>query len=85
MEIKGFNSERVSIEAVEVNIAHAGSGPLLVLWGSRSFVARSYDVLAVWRQYATQVEGRAVDCGHFLLEERPDDVIAELKQFFAQA
>jgi haloacetate dehalogenase len=59
--------------------------PLLVLWGSRGFVARSYDVLAVWRQYATQVEGRAVDCGHFLPEERPDDVIAELEQFFAQA
>ena len=31
MDIQGFNSERVSIETVEVNIAHAGSGPPLLL------------------------------------------------------
>ncbi len=57
--------------------------PLLVLWGGRGFVARSYDVLEVWRRYATQVEGRPLDCGHFLPEEQPDAVAAELERFFS--
>jgi haloacetate dehalogenase len=57
--------------------------PLLVLWGGRGFMHRHYAVLDIWRQYATDLRGRALDCGHFLPEERPDDVIAELLAFFA--
>lgn len=57
--------------------------PLLVLWGGRGFVARTYDVLEVWRGYASSVEGRPLDCGHFLPEEQPDEVAAELERFFA--
>jgi haloacetate dehalogenase len=57
--------------------------PLLVLWGTKGFVHRSYDVLNVWRDRAEQVEGRGVDCGHFLPEEAPDEVAAELLRFFA--
>lgn len=56
--------------------------PLLVLWGSRGFVHRSYDVLSVWRDYAGQVEGRALDCGHFLPEEASTAVCEELLRFF---
>ncbi|KAA3625991.1 MAG: alpha/beta hydrolase [Proteobacteria bacterium] len=56
--------------------------PLLVLWGSRGFVHRTYDVLAVWRDYADNVTGRALDCGHFLPEEQPGAVIDELSGFF---
>ena len=57
--------------------------PLLVLWGAQGFVHRTYDVLAVWRQYADRVEGKALDCGHFLPEEKPEDVVQELRRFFA--
>ena len=57
--------------------------PLLVLWGGRGFVNRTYDVLAVWREHATQVEGRALDCGHFLPEEQPEAVASELERFFS--
>jgi len=57
--------------------------PLLVLWGARGFVHRTYDVLAVWRQYAGHVEGKALDCGHFLPEEQPEEVVGELRRFFA--
>lgn len=61
------------------------AAPLLVLWGSHGFVGRTYDVLKVWRDYATDVSGRALDCGHFLPEEAPDAVIAELSAFFGAA
>jgi pimeloyl-ACP methyl ester carboxylesterase len=29
------------------------------------------------------VSGRALDCGHLLPEEKPEEVLAELKTFFA--
>jgi haloacetate dehalogenase len=28
------------------------------------------------------VRGRALDCGHYLPEERPEEVVAELERFF---
>jgi haloacetate dehalogenase len=56
--------------------------PLLVLWGSQGFVHRTYDVLRVWRDRAEQVEGRALDCGHFLPEEDSAAVCEELYRFF---
>ncbi len=57
--------------------------PLLVLWGAKGFVHRTYDVLAVWRDYAQQVEGKALNCGHFLPEEASDAVYNELNRFFS--
>ena len=56
--------------------------PLLVLWGSKGFVHRTYDVLSVWRERAEQIEGKALDCGHFLPEEVPGQVCKELRRFF---
>ncbi len=58
--------------------------PLLVLWGARGFVQRTYDVLGVWREYAENVEGRMLDCGHFLPEEQPEAVADELLRFFGE-
>ena len=40
------------------------------------------DVLAVWRDWAADVRGRAVDCGHYLAEEAPDAVIEAFESFF---
>ncbi|HMV53487.1 MAG TPA: alpha/beta hydrolase [Rhodocyclaceae bacterium] len=56
--------------------------PLLALWGARGFVNRTYDVPGVWRDYADNVSGRALDCGHFLPEEAPDAVCEALEAFF---
>lgn len=57
--------------------------PLLVLWGAKGFVHRTYDVLGVWRERAAHVEGRALECGHFLPEEALAAVCEELLRFFA--
>ncbi len=56
--------------------------PLLVIWGSQGFVHRTYDVLSVWKNYAHQVEGTSLDCGHFLPEESPDETYKALMKFF---
>lgn len=55
--------------------------PLLVLWGETGLVGRNYDVLAVWRDYATDVRGRALPCGHYLAEECPAETLAALRAF----
>jgi haloacetate dehalogenase len=57
--------------------------PLLALWGGRWYLEDWYDVLGIWREWADDVSGRAIDAGHYLAEERPDDVLAELRCFFA--
>jgi haloacetate dehalogenase len=58
--------------------------PLHALWGAKGTVGILWDVLATWRQKcATSVTGRAIDCGHFLQEEKPQDVLTELSQFLS--
>jgi haloacetate dehalogenase len=56
---------------------------VLALWSGREELGRWFDVLETWRGWADDVSGRAVDCGHFLAEEAPDEVYAELREFFA--
>jgi haloacetate dehalogenase len=58
--------------------------PLLALWGSQGTVGRLWDVLSTWRAKANgDVSGRALDCGHYLAEEQPEAVLAQLRSFFA--
>jgi haloacetate dehalogenase len=57
--------------------------PVLVLWGARGLLDRWYDVLAVWRDWAGDVRGRSLDCGHYLAEEAPDQTYEELRTFLA--
>jgi haloacetate dehalogenase len=58
--------------------------PLHVLWAGKGTVGVLWDVLATWRaKCSAPVTGRAVDCGHFLQEEAPQDVLAESQQFFS--
>ena len=61
------------------------SCPLLVLWGTRGFVGRNYDVAAVWLEKAERVRGAAIDCGHFLPEEAPAEVASHLRPFIVDA
>jgi haloacetate dehalogenase len=57
--------------------------PLLVLWGSRSHTETVFgDVRAIWRQRAEDVRGRALDCGHYVNEEAPGEVLEEFLAFF---
>ncbi|CAA9555546.1 MAG: Alpha/beta hydrolase fold, partial [uncultured Thermomicrobiales bacterium] len=55
--------------------------PVLALWAGRGPLPGWYDVPAVWREWADDVRGRAVGSGHYLAEEAPDEVLAELRAF----
>ncbi len=56
--------------------------PLLVLWGKRGVIERYFSPLLDWAEVATDVRGRALDGGHYLAEELPDETCAELETFF---
>jgi haloacetate dehalogenase len=57
--------------------------PVLVLWSGQG-IGASYDVLSIWREQAPGAHGHALDCGHFLAEERPADTTSELTRFLEQ-
>ena len=56
--------------------------PLLALWGKQGVVEALFDCLADWREVAGDVRGRALNCGHFIPEEKPNDLVAELRRFW---
>jgi haloacetate dehalogenase len=55
--------------------------PMLALWGSAGIPDAS-GPLPIWRDWATNVSGEAIDSGHFLPEENPDATTAALIAFF---
>jgi haloacetate dehalogenase len=58
--------------------------PLLVLWGEKGVVGKTYDVLATWREKAIDgaVRGGSLPCGHYIPEEAPEQTLKEFMQFF---
>lgn len=56
---------------------------MLLLWGQPRGMELPFDPLAVWRRWAGDVDGRSLPCGHFLAEERPDEVAEALRGFLA--
>jgi haloacetate dehalogenase len=59
--------------------------PVLALWGKRGVIERYFNPMRDWRAVARDVRGKALDCGHFLPEEKPAETLAELKKFLRAA
>jgi haloacetate dehalogenase len=71
------------MDAADERAQRTIEAPLLVLWGAKNIIGRLWNVLDVWRGATSSlVEGRALDCGHFLAEEQPDEVLRDLLRFF---
>jgi pimeloyl-ACP methyl ester carboxylesterase len=54
-------------------------------------LARDFTVIApdlrgygVWRGWAGDLRGEAIDCGHFIPEEKPAETIRAMRRFFAE-
>ena len=57
--------------------------PLLALWGAESSEQKAaLDFEAIWRGWAEDVTGVAIDAGHFLMEEAPEETAEALLRFF---
>jgi haloacetate dehalogenase len=59
--------------------------PVLALWGSRGFLEGHYDVVDVWRGWADDVDGRAIDSGHYIPEDAPEETYTELHAFLKES
>ncbi|MEU3183917.1 alpha/beta hydrolase [Streptomyces sp. NPDC006923] len=58
--------------------------PTLVLWGeASSFVAKGYEPMSVWDEYAADLRGTQLPGGHFLPEEIPARITQELLDFLS--
>lgn len=76
--------------AATIDIAHDDADnerrlgmPLRVLWGRDGVIGRCFDPLALWRLRAEHVDGHALPGGHYLAEEVPDLLLAEMHAFFS--
>ena len=56
--------------------------PLKVLWGEHGLVNQCFKPLEDWGAVARDVSGKAVPSGHYIPEEIPDVLLAEVRKFF---
>jgi haloacetate dehalogenase len=60
--------------------------PVLVLWSLegalQTWYADAGGPLALWRAWADEVQGHALEAGHFFPEEAPEETTAALRRFF---
>jgi haloacetate dehalogenase len=69
------------LEDDERDLARRLRCPVLAIWGRAGKMDAMFDVIATWREKADDVQGHALDCGHFIPEEAPDELLAALGDF----
>lgn len=58
--------------------------PLRVLWAKSGVIEKCFDALAEWKKVVQQrvlVDGYAVDSGHYLPEQAPDEIVSAIREF----
>ena len=85
--IMDYRSIKLDLEHDEVDRGRKLTCPVLVLWGGNMAkrpgwqTGSSLDILSTWRERAKDVRGKALGCGHFLPEERPEETATEILAF----
>jgi haloacetate dehalogenase len=82
--------------AIELDLQHDEADrsrkvtcPVLVLWAGNMAkrpgwqIGARLNMLDTWRERATDVRGGPIDCGHFLPEEAPKEVVSALLGFWS--
>lgn len=60
------------------------TSPSLFLWAKRDDMEELYgDPLAIWQGWADRITGQAIDSGHHMAEDAPDEVAAAIASFLA--
>ena len=58
--------------------------PILALWAKRGVIETCFDALKLWRLRADKVEGEALQAGHYMAEEIPEEVATRMSEFFSR-
>jgi haloacetate dehalogenase len=56
--------------------------PTGVFWGARGIPSRSTATLDIWQAWCEDVRGNAIECGHYLPEEAPQETASAILEFF---
>ncbi|KAE9382002.1 alpha/beta-hydrolase [Stipitochalara longipes BDJ] len=59
--------------------------PIRVLWGKHGVIEKCFDALKEWKGVAeegVEVSGMSVDCGHYVPEQAPDEVLKNIRELF---
>ena len=73
----------VDLEHDRIDLDDKIACPVLALWGERGVVHRLFKPLDDWRAVATDVRGKPLPSGHYIAEEVPELLLAELLPFLA--
>jgi haloacetate dehalogenase len=82
-----YRSVALDLEHDRADRARKLACPVLVLWGQNTKkrpgwqVGKKINMVDAWRERAAQVAGKGLDCGHFIPEEVPDQLLFELNAF----
>jgi len=72
------------VKGVEDYLVSAGDLPVQILWGEKDFVFDGH-FLAEWRRRLPGAEFHTfADCGHYLLEDAPEEVCALVRDFLGR-
>ncbi|HEY9281252.1 MAG TPA: alpha/beta hydrolase [Eoetvoesiella sp.] len=55
----------------------------LALWAAHGVIEQCFDPLSEWKLLARKVNGKALDCGHYIAEDAPAALLAEVLPFFS--
>jgi len=86
-----YRSIELDLQHDEVDRGRKLACPVLVLWGADTRkrpgwqTGKRLDILAAWRERAHSVRGRGLDCGHFIPEEKPQELYDEMVKFIVEA
>ena len=57
--------------------------PIQVLWGKSGVIGKQFNSIKIWQKYSSKkITGKAIESGHFIPEQNPQQVIYQLKNFF---
>ena len=77
----GLTADRADDET-DMTMRRQLKPPTLVLWATRDDLEFLYgDPLDVWRNWSSNLDGRAIESGHHMAEEVPDELAAEIRRF----
>ncbi len=58
--------------------------PLLVLWGGHGVVGKCFKPIEEWQRVAADVRGGPLPCSHYIAEEAPEALLAEVLPFLSE-
>ncbi|MEP2782976.1 MAG: alpha/beta hydrolase [Pseudoruegeria sp.] len=73
----------IDLEHDKASLGQSSDIPCLVLWGNKGVVGHHLNPIEAWQVWFPNALGSEIDAGHFLVEERPDEVMPEIRNHLA--